>query len=379
MQARTARVSDVGAIRRAARGPVAIGAVVVTVAVLIALLADRPAPGYLDPAAPNDEGSRAAAALLRDLGVTVDEARLAAEVPAGADVTVLVPFPAQLAPAQLVALRASDADVVLVAPDVEVLDALAPGVELIARGEPVEVREPGCALPSATRAGAVSLGGSLYRGDRALACYPAEDGAALLQVTDGERTITVLGSADILLNQSLAEEGNAALMLALLGADPRLVWFRPGPESPAPGAARSLVELVPAGWWWASAQLVVAVVLLAGWRMRRLGPVVTEPLPVVVRSAEAAEGRARLYRRAGARDHAAEVLRGAARARLAPLLGVPATAGPDALVLAVSARGGRPIAEVSALLYGAAPTTDDAGLIALVDALDRCESEVRRS
>jgi hypothetical protein len=141
----------------------------------------------------------------------------------------------------------------------------------------------------------------------------------------------------VLLNRSLADEGNAALALSLLGGQPRLVWFRPVPEGPPVGAQRSFTELVPPGWWWAIAQLAVAAVLLAAWRARRLGPVVTEPLPVVVRSAEAAEGRARLYRRAGAREHAAEVLRRAARVRLAPLLGVPETAGEAALVRAVTA------------------------------------------
>ena len=56
-------------------------------------------------------------------------------------------------------------------------------------------------------------------------------------------------------------------------------------------------------------ELFIAVVLVAGWRARRLGPVVEEPLPVVVRAAEVTEGRARLYRRAKARDRAANELR----------------------------------------------------------------------
>ncbi len=65
-------------------------------------------------------------------------------------------------------------------------------------------------------------------------------------------------------------------------------------------------------------QLAVAVVLLALWRARRLGPVVPESLPVVVRAAEATEGRGRMYRRAGARDRAAGRLRAATRTRIVP-------------------------------------------------------------
>jgi hypothetical protein len=106
--------------------------------------------------------------------------------------------------------------------------------------------------------------------------------------------------------------------------------------------------------------------------------VVAEPLPVVVRAAEAAEGRARLYERAGDRGHAAEVLRGAARARLAAVLGLPGAAEPAALVRAAAARGGRSITDASTLLYGPAPV-DDAALVALVEALDGYEAEVRGS
>ena len=116
-------------------------------------------------------------------------------------------------------------------------------------------------------------------------------------------------------------------------------------------------------------QLALAVLVLALWRARRLGRVVPEPLPVVVRAAEAVEGRGRLYRAAGARDTAAEALRAGARARLAARLGLPRDAGREGLVLALAARTGRPPQELDALLYGPAPH-DDAALVRLADALD---------
>jgi hypothetical protein len=75
-------------------------------------------------------------------------------------------------------------------------------------------------------------------------------------------------------------------------------------------------------------QLLVALGVLALWRGRRLGPVVEEPLPVVVRAAETVEGRSRLYRKAGARDVAAEALRRAAVRRLGTALGLPRRAAP---------------------------------------------------
>jgi hypothetical protein len=372
--ASTAQVRPVAPLVRAARAPAVIALVALAAGVLIGVLTAPGPPGFLDPTSPDQQGSRAIATLVRQQGVEVEVVRTAADARVPAGTTLLVPFPDRLAPAQLDAVRAAGADLVLVAPGPEVLGALAPGVETTARNGPVDVREPGCALPAAERAGAVTLGGDGYRADGATACYATAQGAALVQV-GGPRTVTVLGSSDVLENASLADEGNAALALGLLATHPRLAWFLPEPEGPPVDAERSLLDLVPPGWLWGAGQLAVAAVLLALWRARRLGPVVAEPLPVVVRSAETDEGRARLYRAAGAREHAAEVLRAAARTRLSPLLGLPVAAERAALVAAAGDRTGQP-ARVEDLLFGPAPA-DDAALVALAGRLDELEREVR--
>ncbi|HEX7187596.1 MAG TPA: DUF4350 domain-containing protein, partial [Actinomycetes bacterium] len=191
-------------------------------------------------------------------------------------------------------------------------------------------------------------------------------------------TVTVLGNGSPLTNSRFDDEGNAALALGLLGGHDRLVWYLPSlADVPSSAADRSFYDLVPDGVWWGLVQLAVAVLLLALWRARRLGPVVTEPLPVVVRAAEAVEGRARLYRRGGARDTAAEALRDALRSRLAALVGLPPRAEAPTVVDAVAARSRRTQGEVGSLLYGAAPA-DDAALVRLADDLDALEREVRR-
>jgi hypothetical protein len=99
---------------------------------------------------------------------------------------------------------------------------------------------------------------------------------------------------------------------------------------------------------------------------------------VVVRAAETTEGRARLYRRSGATEHAGETLRDASRARLRAALGLPVDAGPDAVAGTAATRVGRNIAEVGGLLYGP-PPADDAALVWLADALDELELQVGRS
>ena len=193
---------------------------------------------------------------------------------------------------------------------------------------------------------------------------------------DGQR-IVFLGSSAPLENDQLAKAGNAALALNLLGQHARVVWHVPSLDDLPEGEPASFWELVP-GWFKALLlQVGLAVVLLALWRGRRLGPVVPEPLPVVVRAAEATEGRGRMYRRVGcARPRGGPAARRDPRRGLSPLVGLPTRFDPAALTTAVAGRTGRPSADVHALLYGG-PPPDDAALVRLADDLDALERQVR--
>ena len=173
-------------------------------------------------------------------------------------------------------------------------------------------------------------------------------------------------------NEHLADRGNAALTLQLLGGHHTLDWYLPVPPPAAPGQQRPLLSLVPPGWIWGTVMLLIAGIVTALWRARRLGPLVVEPLPVVVRADETVRGRARLYRRAGARDRAAAVLRADARRDLAGRLGVPAEVGVPADVGALAD------ADVADLLAGRAPA-DDHALVALAAAVDLLVREVHAS
>lgn len=366
---------------RAARAPLLVGGVVLLGALLLALVAGEPGSGRLDPRAPEPAGGRALAQVLGDLGVDVERRTTLAGVQrsvAGAEeATVLVTDPGLLVESQVEDLRATGADLVVLAPpDPSVFDD-AVGLD---GPSPAGVRLPGCRLPAAARAGAADsgiLGFTLAPGTDAETCYARDGVPSLVRLVDGA-TLTLLGNPEPFTNDRLDDEGNAALVLGLLGQDPTLVWYLPSlADVPRSAQERSFYDLVPDGVWWGLGQLAVAVVLLGLWRARRLGPVVPEPLPVVVRAAETTEGRARLYRRAGARDTAAESLRTAARRRLAAALGVPTVAGAEALVDAVAGRSRRAPGEVGALLYGHAPT-DDAALVRFADELDALDREVRR-
>jgi hypothetical protein len=340
----------------------------------------------LDPRSADPQGTRAAARLLADRGVTstvVTTTREAAAA-AGRSTTLLVAVPDLLTAEQRTALhgtiKRAGGRTVMLAPGPASTRSLAPGAETAGRTA-IRTLAAGCGLPAARRAGSALLGGVTYRTELpgADSCYAAGAQPTLLRLPAPGGDTVVLGSADFLRNEHLDEEGNASLALQLLGSRPKLVWYLPSlsDSSAADSGRTAFTDLIPGGLTWAFRQLAVAAVLAAVWRARRLGPVVTEQLPVVVRAAEATEGRARLYRRSNARGRAAETLRGAARDRIAPLVGVPSSQAHDSAVLtpAIAARLAAASPEPHALLYGP-PPSDDASLLRLADELDALERSI---
>lgn len=361
--------------------------------------------GRLDPRSADPQGSRAVAELLKDRGVSVEVVTTLDEVTAaaGPGTTLLVTGPNMLTAHQQRRLHTAAAGsagrTVLIAPGEPSVGRLAPGVRQEPHG-PVAARPPRCELPAARAAGTADTGGIRYTTEReATACYPADGHASLLVLPgQGAGDTVLLGSPDILYNDRLDQQGNASLGLQLLGSRPHLVWYLPSFDDPSAaeggtgmpggdgsgddeaGAESDFIGLIPSGWLWGTFQLALAAVLAAVWRGRRFGPLVTERLPVAIRASESTEGRARLYRKADARDRAASALRSAARTRISPLLGVsPRDADTPAVLLpAVNTRLGNPGGDFGTLLFGPAPA-DDAALVLLTDQLDALEREVRTS
>ncbi|MFV2101807.1 DUF4350 domain-containing protein [Micromonospora sp. LOL_024] len=151
---------------------------------------------------------------------------------------------------------------------------------------------------------------------------------------------------------------------------------RPGGDASGPGgpdrdgSANPLWSAFPPWFWALLLQLALAVLLIAAGCARRLGPPTPEPLPVTVPGAETVLGRARLYRRARARNSAAQTLREAARSRLTGRLHLPADAPPDDVAAAVASATGDRTDTIRQLLYGDVPETDR-DLLALAGDLNR--------
>ena len=341
-----------------ARGLLLAAAILAVAGVLIAAIRSGDEYGHLDPRSPDENGSKAAAQLLRDRGVDTEIVMTSekAKKAAGPDTTLLVSDPDALTRRQEADLREAlrrGGRTVLIAPGTEPTRALIPQVRVSTTPAAVQPTPPDCDFAPAERAGDAEVAGLRYTmsADDADGCYLHQGLPSLLRLPDdtggnaGDPNragdVVLLGAPDPLFNKRLGEHGNASLTIQLLGSRPHLVWFLPSPvdTSAAAGGERSFLDLLPEGWSWACVQLAIAALLAALWRVRRLGPLVPEQLPVSVRASETTEGRARLYRTANARDRAAEALRSATRARLAPLVGVSAgeTHSPDTLTRAVAA------------------------------------------
>ncbi|MFI2103398.1 DUF4350 domain-containing protein [Isoptericola sp. NPDC019693] len=370
--------------------------VLAVLALVVAVLAvQRPVtsttPFAPDNAQPN--GARAVAQVLGRQGVDVRHVTHVADAvaAAGPGTTLLVTPATMLLPEQVDALAGVDADLVLLGADDALVRAATDGAVSRVPGATAAVSAvaPSCDLPLAGRAGDLSLTAGLQTEPGAAGvtlCWTVEDAGALARVPasagDGERTVTAVDDPSFVTNGSVLADGNAALALGLLGAHDTLVWLVPDPldisstgenGSPSAGAGVLPPWAGVVGLW-----ALLVVLVAAVWRARRLGPLVAEELPVVVRAAETTRGRGRLYRRTRSRGHAAAGLRAATAETVARRLGVPRSADATVLTDAVARATGRSTHDVADLLYGPPPHDDDA-LTELARRLDTLESEVHRS
>ncbi len=369
---------------------VAIGVVFLLVAVAVYAVT-RPQErevDYLSPTSGSPAGSRALVAVLRDQGVEVETAttlREVRELDADPSQTTLLVFDYYFvlgSDQRRELLRLADRVVVMEPWDDELAD-FAPGVVL---GEDAGILgsrfETDCDLPAAVRAEAVESWAASYDVSGAQqavdGCFATgDDEYAVVSTRTGGADVVVVGVTAAFTNRDILDAGNAAFALNLLGERETLVWYRPDLSELDAGDIPTAANRT-APWLTPLIILALAVGLAAAvWRGRRLGPLVTERLPVVVRSNETMEGRARLYERAGARTHALDSLRTGAIARLASRCGLPRRANVDEVVSAVAALTGRERAAVDGILVHRVPATD-AELVALSDDLLDLERDLAR-
>lgn len=330
---------------------------------------------------PKDWGTMALAELLRDEGISVSKAgSLSQAVDAGRQgATIAVVNADRLSNQDRRALAESGGDVVVVGAE-SGSDALAGLTGMTAKGTAAaasSTRAPQC--DDADAQAARSLAGtrasvSLQGDGDAVGCFPVgEDRYAY--ATDSlpsGATLRVLPDPAPVTNVHLAQEGHAALGVRALGHHSRVLWLDgEHMEAPSVWNSSSTPPWLPVLIF----QLLVIAGVLAIVQGRRFGGIVSEDLPVVVRSIETTVARGRLYRQGSDRPRAAQALRSGAALRLGATLGLPPGTSRRDVIAAVSLASGIAPTTVDSLLYGPPPTSDNA-LATLAVQLDQLESEV---
>jgi hypothetical protein len=214
------------------------------------------------------------------------------------------------------------------------------------------------------------------RPDATQACFPRNDGAWLLVQPLGGGTVVRLGGASALVNQELGEADNAILLASLLAPVEGTAVQVLQPPLPGGGTA-GLGDLIAPRVRLALWQLVLAFVLLALWRARRLGRPVAEPQPVQLPGAELVVAVGNLLQRAKGRGQAAGLLTDDLRRSLAERLGLPPSTPADQVADTVAERTGIPRERVLRTLTRTTPR-DEAELVALSQAADTIRREVTR-
>ncbi len=375
-------------LRTHRRSTVVVAVVVLALLALsVATLRSTPNGGRLDPDNPEAEGGRAVARVLARHGVQVTVVRRAAALARTSldrNTTVVVTSTEQLgrSTARALAEHAADAgSMVLAEPGPVVVRALRLPVESdqTELGDRTEARCGDRLLAGLSVDVTFATGYRGRDGAAVVGCFRGQgvDAASLVARVDGRVPTYALGGIEVLMNDRVAQADNAAVALRLLGQHDRLVWYVPDARDVRAGDGGSLSSQLPGGLvpaLWLAAAAVLALML---WRGRRLGPLVVEPPPVVVKAVESTQGRGRLYRKVRDREHAADILRAATRGRLAARLRLPATTDPGVLVAQVAHATGRDDASLHDLLLSR-PVPDDTVLTRLAAELAALEKEVHR-
>lgn len=373
---------DLLAWLRRHRAVTALGAVVVVALCLVVWnqLAPKGNDVPLSTSNAGPAGARAVSQILGRHGVDVHdagtfEAALSALNSADSPTLLLYDRGGFLDEPRLLELAAAAGRVMVVTPRLETLTALDAGIRqagVVPDGS--SVLAPDCPLSDAQAAGDIS-GEQGFVYDGGVSCYRPAGGSAGLLSVSGDGRLFVLGSTAVLSNDRLDELGNAALALRTLGNSPDLVWYLPSvADLQDSGSPQTLDELAPDWVRYLGPWLLVVALAAIVWRGRRHGPLVFEPLPVVVKAVETAEGRARMYHDSHAVGQARDILRAGTLVRLAAKLRLGAGATAEAVIEAAARASGRPAGEVRELVND--QPGSESRLVAWAQELNNLEKEV---
>ncbi len=372
-------------------GPLIVACLLLALALALTLLTPdgRGNNDDLDPANSGPSGAQGLAHVLSDRGVAVTIVRsqreLLDETIDGATTVVItntIRLSGRTARAALEHV-APAAGVVLLDPDPEVTKGM--GLPVDSHRADLADLTAGCQGTEVGPDFRLSQADQAYtptaNGPGATTCFPdkSDGGGAMVSLPaaePGRPPVILLGDERVITNGAILEADNAAIALRLFGQTNRLVWYIPS-LTDITAADRTSRSIAPAWFQPGVALAASAVVLLCLWRGRRLGRLVTEPLPVIVRAVETTESRGRMYRKSRDRNRALAVLQLATRRRLAAYLGLSVSSAVTSVAAAAAAVSGRNYQDVLNLLNSPV-AHDDSSLLKLANTLAALEKEVHQ-
>lgn len=351
----------------------------------------------LDTSSVDKRGAAGYVHLLKARGYDVDVARNGLTIQtalnqAGADTTVMVAPDAAVYGGLGRSLQRSKASrIVLLSPSQQILSAAKIDAERLDRQSAVSTStRPECSseLTAPVREVPASLSSTSYETENASAvCFPtvpAVQGVSrggLLVFDKPNQTTIVLGTVHPLTNGYLATKDSAALGLSLVKGTKKVVWIdpkladfkntTPTRQQPSRDLPQKLSWMNSLKWW-----ALFLIAMVGVWRGRRLGRIVTEYLPVMVKSSETARGLGRMYSSSKSYERSLQLLQSAASVRIAKLLGVHPSTSQQDLIVIIAQSLGRQEPEISTILCRKANSAAD--LVAGTANLDSLEHQIKR-
>lgn len=222
-------------------------------------------------------------------------------------------------------------------------------------------------------------------------------GAFVVSARVGEGRLVALGGTSIFTNSQLDHADNAALATALLlptpdpstagaqdgeptddaladGESTEVALLQRGDEA-AQADGRSLTDALSTGARLALAQLLVAFLVYAWFRARRVGKPITEHQPVAIAGSELVSAVGQLMQQTRDPDRAARALRADLRRRLGERFGLGPDAAPEVIAAVVGERSGIDPARLY-LIVSDQPVTTDRQLVELAAGIDDVRKEI---
>jgi hypothetical protein len=204
-------------------------------------------------------------------------------------------------------------------------------------------------------------------------CLGGGSSAFVVSRAHGAGWVVSIGSPGTFTNEHLGAYDDSVLAANLLApvAGTRVAFLAPAEVGVG---TTSLADLIAHRFKLFAAELLVAFVIYALWRARRLGRPVSEPQPVPIAGSELVAAVGNLLQQSNAPDRAAELLRADLRRTLVERLGAPAGAPVEVLAEVAASRSGVARERVVAAL--STPITTDADLAALARSVESIRQEV---